>query len=135
MSQKVQFIAAVAPEPKLLILDEPFSGLDPVSNDLLRSAILDLRRRGVTVILSTRDMSTAEVMCHYIFMIFQGKKVLDGPLGAIQDRYGNDTIRVATEGGTAVLEALPGVEKIRDPGQRQELRIQRGCDRRRCSKY
>jgi ABC-2 type transport system ATP-binding protein len=128
MSQKVQFIAAVVPEPKLLILDEPFSGLDPVSNDLLRSAILDLRRRGVTVILSTHDMSTAEMMCDYIFMIFQGKKVLDGSLGAIQDRYGNDTIRVATEGGITVLEALPGVEKIRDLGQMQELRIERGCD-------
>src|SRR5208282_2620362 len=68
MSQKVQFIATVIPEPKLLILDEPFSGLDPVSADAIRSAILDLRRRGVTVILSTHDMHLAESMCDYILM-------------------------------------------------------------------
>jgi ABC-2 type transport system ATP-binding protein len=84
MSQKVQFIAAVVPEPKLLILDEPFSGLDPVSADALRSAILDLRRRGITVILSTHDMNVAETMCDYIFMIFRGGKVLDGTLASIR---------------------------------------------------
>ncbi len=97
MSQKVQFIAAVVPEPKLLILDEPFSGLDPVSADLIRTTVLELRRHGATVILSTHDMSVAESMCDYIFMIFKGKKVLDGTLASIQDRYGSDTIRVSTE--------------------------------------
>src|SRR5208337_1213218 len=60
MSQRVQFIAAVVPEPKLLILDEPFTGLDPVSADTIRAAILELRRRGATVILSTHDMGVAE---------------------------------------------------------------------------
>ena len=87
MSQKVQFIAAVVPQPKLLILDEPFTGLDPVSADLVRESILELRRRGATVILSTHDMYVAESMCDYIFMIFRGKKVLDGTLAAIQERY------------------------------------------------
>src|ERR1035438_4530118 len=66
MSQRVQFIAAVVPEPKLLILDEPFTGLDPVSADALREAILGMRRRGVTVILSTHDMTVAETMCDHI---------------------------------------------------------------------
>ena len=128
MSQKVQFIAAVVPEPKLLILDEPFTGLDPVSSESLRSAILDLRRRGATVILSTHDMNVAESMCDYIFMIFRGRKVLDGTLSAIQEQYGSDTIRVTAEGGAAVLEGLPAVDKIRDLGQMQELRMARGCD-------
>ncbi len=128
MSQKVQFIAAVVPEPKLLVLDEPFSGLDPVSADAIRSAVLELRRGGVTVILSTHDMSVAESMCDYIFMIFRGKKVLDGTLESIQDRYGNDTIRVAASGGLQFLQELPGVEKVRDLGQVQELRMARGCD-------
>src|SRR5581483_9345057 len=77
MSQKVQFIAAVVPEPKLLILDEPFSGLDPVSADTMRSAILEMRRHRVTVILSTHDMNVAETMCDYILMIYRGNKVLD----------------------------------------------------------
>ena len=128
MSQKVQFIAAVVPEPKLLVLDEPFSGLDPVSAETIRSAVLALRRSGVTVILSTHDMSVAESMCDYIFMIFRGRKVLDGTLGSIQDRYGNDTIRVAAEGGLQFLQDLPGVEKVRDLGQIQELRMANGCD-------
>ena len=128
MSQKVQFIAAVVPAPKLLILDEPFTGLDPVSADVVRDAILDLRRAGVTVILSTHDMQVAENMCDYICMIFRGRKVLDGTLASIQDRYGNDTIRIAADGGMGSLGGLPNVEKIRDFGQVQELRMALGCD-------
>jgi ABC-2 type transport system ATP-binding protein len=131
MSQKVQFIAAVVPQPRLLILDEPFSGLDPVSADAIREAILELRRKGVTVILSTHDMGVAESMCDYICMIFRGKKVLDGTLEEIQDQYGNDTIRVAADGGLPFLEGLPDVERIRDLGQVQELRMARGCDPQR----
>jgi ABC-2 type transport system ATP-binding protein len=128
MSQKVQFIAAVVPEPRLLILDEPFTGLDPVSAESLRAAILEMRRRGSTIILSTHDMNVAETMCDSILMIFRGRKVLDGTLGSIQEQYGNDTIRVAAEGGAAAVEGLPGVEKVRDFGQVQELRMARGCD-------
>lgn len=128
MSQKVQFIAAVVPAPKLLILDEPFTGLDPVSADLLREAILELRRRGATIILSTHDMHVAEHMCDRIFMIFRGKKVLDGTLESIQNQYGNDTIRVGVNGNAGALHELPGVEKIRDLGQIQELRMAQGCD-------
>ncbi len=128
MSQKVQFIATVIPEPKLLILDEPFTGLDPVSADSIRGAILEMRQRGCTVILSTHDMGVAESLCDSIFMIFRGKKVLDGTLGSIQSSYGSDTIRVEVEGGASVLGELPGIEKIKDLGQVQELRMARGCD-------
>jgi ABC-2 type transport system ATP-binding protein len=128
MSQKVQFIAAVVPEPKLLILDEPFSGLDPVSADSIRGAILEMRPRGATVILSTHDMNVAESFCDSIFMIFRGKKVLDGTLRSIQERYGADTLRVEVEGGVRCLESLPGVEKINDLGQVQLLRMAKGCD-------
>jgi ABC-2 type transport system ATP-binding protein len=128
MSQKVQFIAAVVPEPRLLILDEPFSGLDPVSADQLRDSILEMRRRGVSIILSTHDMHVAESMCDRIFMIFRGKKVLDGTLDSIQSRYGTDTIRIEADGGAAALNGFPGVEKIRDLGQVLELRMAAGCD-------
>jgi ABC-2 type transport system ATP-binding protein len=128
MSQKVQFIATVIPQPKLLILDEPFGGLDPVSAEAIRAAILDLRRRGVTVILSTHDMHLAESLCDYILMIFRGRKVLDGTLASIQDQYGEDTIRVTAEGGAAAMRDLPGVEQVRDLGQIQELRLERGAD-------
>jgi len=128
MSQKVQFIAAVVPEPKLLILDEPFSGLDPVSAETMRAAILEMRDRGATVIISTHDMHVAETFCDSILMIYKGRKVLDGTLAAIQEQYGNDTISISAEGGAAVLAGLPGVEKVRDLGQVQELRMILGCD-------
>jgi ABC-2 type transport system ATP-binding protein len=126
MSQKVQFIAAVIPDPKLLILDEPFSGLDPVSADSIRGAVLEMRRRGCTVILSTHDMSVAESLCDAILMIFKGRKMLDGTLASIQSDYGSDTIRVEIASG--VLGDLPGIEQIKDMGKVQELRMSEGCD-------
>ncbi|HUI80539.1 MAG TPA: ATP-binding cassette domain-containing protein [Bryobacteraceae bacterium] len=128
MSQKVQFIAAVVPQPKLLILDEPFTGLDPVSMDVVRASILELRRRGSTVILSTHDMHVAESMCDSIFMIFRGTKVLDGTLAAIQQQYATDTLRITAEGGAAVLSGIAGIEKVQDLGQVQEIRLARGSD-------
>jgi ABC-2 type transport system ATP-binding protein len=128
MSQKVQFIAAVVPQPKLLILDEPFTGLDPVSMDLVRSSILELRRLGSTIILSTHDMHVAESMCDSIFMIFRGKKVLDGTLAAIQQQYATDTLRITADGGAAALKGIAGVEKVHDLGQVQELRLSTATD-------
>jgi ABC-2 type transport system ATP-binding protein len=123
MSQKVQFIAAVIARPPLLVLDEPFSGLDPVNADVLREAILALRAEGTTILFSTHDMAVAEGMCDTILMVFRGRKVLDGTLAEIQDRYGTDTVRVRTEGGAAALAGLRGVERVTDFGQIQELRL------------
>jgi ABC-2 type transport system ATP-binding protein len=131
MSQKVQFIATVVPEPKLLILDEPFTGLDPVSADSIRGAILEMRSRGCTIILSTHDMGVAGSLCDSIFMIFRGRKVLDGTLEAIQSSYGSDTIRVEVEGGCSMSDGLPGIERIKDLGACQELRMAPGCDPQR----
>jgi ABC-2 type transport system ATP-binding protein len=128
MAQKVQFISAVIAEPELVILDEPFSGLDPVNTDILREAVLDLRRRGTTVIFSTHDMAVAEKMCDFIFMIYKGEKVLDGTLEAIQGTYGQDTIRVKMEGDGYDPHSIPGVENITDFGRLQELRIGPGAD-------
>jgi ABC-2 type transport system ATP-binding protein len=123
MSQKVQFISAVLTEPQLVILDEPFSGLDPVNADVLREAVLDLRRKGTTVIFSTHDMAVAEKMCDFIFMIYKGNKVLDGTLDSIQDLYGQDTVRVRVEGDNFDAQTIPGVEKVSDFGRLQELRM------------
>lgn len=128
MSQKVQFIATVVPQPKLLILDEPFSGLDPVSADSIRSAILEMRRRDCTIILSTHDMNVAQTMCDAILMIFRGRKVLDGTLASIQASYPSDTIRVELESGAFALDNLPGIERVNDLGQVQELRMTAECD-------
>ncbi len=128
MSQKVQFIATVVSKPELMILDEPFSGLDPVNMDVLKDAILELQTQGTTVIFSTHDMAVAEKMCDFIFMIYQGRKVLDGTLSSIQKKYGSDTIRIRTEDGKQAINDLPGVEKINDFGRLQELRIAKGTD-------
>jgi len=128
MSQKVQFIAAVVARPDLLILDEPFSGLDPVNSEAIRAAVLELRRGGVTVIFSTHDMNTAESLCDFIFMIFRGRKVLDGTLSQIQDRYAADTLKIRSEGGLEVLGQIPGIERVTDRGQWQELRLAPGGD-------
>ena len=123
MAQKIQFIAAVIARPELLILDEPFSGLDPVNLEVLRAAILELRAAGTTIIFSTHDMAMAETMCDFIFMIYRGNKVLDGTLADIQRSYGEDTIRLSCAGGAELLRSLPGVELVRDLGQSQELRL------------
>ncbi len=128
MSQKVQFIATVIARPQLILLDEPFSGLDPVNMEVIREVILDLRRQGTTVIFSTHDMPVAEKMCDYIFMISKGRKVLDGTLTAIQDSYGTDTVKVELEGEGHDLGSLPGVLKVMDFGRLQELRLERGAD-------
>jgi ABC-2 type transport system ATP-binding protein len=123
MSQKVQLIATVIARPKLVILDEPFSGLDPVNATVLRESVLELRQRGATIVFSTHDMGVAEQMCDRIFMIFKGRKVLDGTLDQIQARYGHDTVRLRTEGGRGVLDGDPDVESVRDYGNLQEVRV------------
>jgi ABC-2 type transport system ATP-binding protein len=128
MAQKVQFISAVVAEPELVILDEPFSGLDPVNTEELRKAVLDLRANGATVIFSTHDMRMAEQMCDFVFMIYRGRKVLDGTLDQIKSEYGQDIIRVAMTGISADLRGLPGVTGVNDFGRRQELRIEPSAD-------
>jgi len=132
MSQKIQFIASVISSPELIILDEPFSGLDPVNRDVMKDAVLGLKESGKTVIFSTHDMDIAEKMCDYVFMIYKGKKVLDGTLNSIKDNYGTDIIKIMTDGGMPVLKEVQnevrGIENINDFGHIQEIRIDKTCD-------
>jgi ABC-2 type transport system ATP-binding protein len=123
MAQKIQFIASVLNQPELLILDEPFTGLDPVNVEVLKDAVLELKKGGTTIVFSTHDMGVAERMCDRIFMIFKGRKVLDGTLGEIQSVYGQDTIRLRTENGMEALAGIPGIEEINDQGNFQEIRF------------
>lgn len=127
MAQKIQFIAAVVAKPKLVILDEPFSGLDPVNLESLRSAVFSLRERGTTIVFSTHDMEMAEKMCDTIFMIFKGKKVLDGTLQSIQSKYVANEIRVRVEEfptdgsdnqfGESPIPTITGVSGLRYDGR------------------
>jgi ABC-2 type transport system ATP-binding protein len=134
MSQKVQFIATVIARPQLLLLDEPFSGLDPINAEVVRKIMLELVRAGPTVVFSTHDMGVAETLCDWILMIYKGHKVLDGTLRQIQQEHGGDVLRVGvnwTNGSDRQLHDLPGVAKVTDLGNMQELRLLAGADRQR----
>src|SRR5215510_12484347 len=109
MAQKIQFIVAVIAKPRVLVLDEPFAGLDPVNFELLKDAVSSLRSAGTTVILSTHDMHVAEGMCDTIFMIFKGRKVLDGSLAEIQRKYPINRVRVRLADGQVVPSELLGI--------------------------
>jgi ABC-2 type transport system ATP-binding protein len=124
MSQKIQFIATALARPRLLILDEPFSGLDPVNLEAIRQSLLELQSEGTTLLFSTHDMHMAEQLCDHICMIYRGKKVLDGSMDRIQSDYGQDSLRMRFRDGTELSEAmLPGVTHIRNLGRFQEMRF------------
>ncbi len=122
MAQKIQFISAVVAKPELVILDEPFSGLDPVNLESLRDAVLSLRENGTTIVFSTHDMDMAEKMCDTIFMIFNGKKVLDGTLHSIQAQYPADRIRVQFEIETEMPD-INGIYDVERHGRYFEFRL------------
>lgn len=122
MMQKTQFIAAALSAPELLILDEPFSGLDPINLEIIKEAILELRENGTTVILSTHDMTLAEKMCDFVFMIYRGKKVLDGTLSSIKKSYGSNIIRLRYSSEINLdLSKIPGVTNVRNHGEYYEI--------------
>ncbi len=125
MAQKVQFVAAVIAKPELVILDEPFSGLDPVNMEALRDAILGLRKSGTTVVFSTHDMDMAEKMCDEVFMIFQGQKVLDGSMDSIQEDYPANRVRVSLNGDDQSLPWLgEGVVEVAERGRFFDITVE-----------
>src|SRR4051812_26498077 len=99
MQQKVQFIAALLHEPDLVILDEPFSGLDPINAQALKDAVLELRQRGKTVVFSTHVMDNAEKMCDSVAIIARGEKVLDGTVAGVKGAAGRRNIALTLSGG------------------------------------
>lgn len=123
MAQKIQFISAVVARPELVILDEPFSGLDPVNLEALKDAVVSLRENGTTVVFSTHDMDMAERMCDTIFMIFEGRKVLDGSLSAIQADFPADRVRIRLGEGEE-LPPLDDVQEVERNGRYHMVRLQ-----------
>jgi ABC-2 type transport system ATP-binding protein len=129
MQQKVQFLTTVLHEPELLILDEPFAGLDPVNMRLLRDLIREQHQAGKTVIFSTHVMHQAEQLCDQIFMIHEGRKVLDATLDEIRARYDPRTILVdvaAAGDGASALRDVAGVESVRESSGSLEIAIAEG---------
>ena len=131
MLQKVQLIAAVLHEPDLLILDEPFSGLDPVNTRLLRDVILAEHRRGATIIFSTHVMVQAEELCDHIVMLNRGQKVLDESLASIRRRHDPRAIRFEPLNGGAdvpALRAVAGVADVIQEGTSYRIDLRDGVD-------
>jgi ABC-2 type transport system ATP-binding protein len=127
MGQKVQVLASLIHEPELVILDEPFSGLDPINQQTLRDLILSLRREGRTVIFSTHVMEHAELLCDSIVLIHHGRKLVDGSLAKVRSS-GDRAIHLDYEGDASFIAALPGIARVDDKGQSAEIFLQPGGD-------
>jgi ABC-2 type transport system ATP-binding protein len=127
-AQKVQFISTVLHDPDLVILDEPFSGLDPLSREHLRAAIERLTRQRKTILLSTHDMAAAEQMCDSFLMVYRGTKVLDGTRSEIRRSHGGQTIKLCREPPLSVQGVPVGVERILDYKDHQELVLHEGAN-------
>ena len=126
MSQKVQFIASVAHDPEILFFDEPFAGLDPVSVDTLREAIMDLRDRGKTILFSTHIMEQAEKLCNRLFLIDSGKRVVYGSLEEIKNAHGSNSIVVEFDGDSKIFDDVAGVASVSRFPRYVELGIEQG---------
>jgi ABC-2 type transport system ATP-binding protein len=129
MQQKVQFVSALIHRPDLVILDEPFSGLDPVNQRLLRDLVLDEHRRGATVLFSTHVMVHAEQLCDHVVMIHRGDKVLDETMAGIRSRF--DPRSVVFEpfdpgADVSALTTVPGVERVHREGTVWEVALEEG---------
>ncbi|WP_262713581.1 ABC transporter ATP-binding protein [Pedobacter aquae] len=98
MQQKVQFVATVLHDPELIILDEPFSGFDPVNAEIIKDEILELNKKGTTIIFSTHRMESVEQLCHHIALIHKSHKILDGSIKDIKNAYRNETYKIQYEG-------------------------------------
>jgi ABC-2 type transport system ATP-binding protein len=133
MQQKVQFIAALLHEPDLVILDEPFSGLDPINAQALKDAVLELRQRGKTVVFSTHVMDNAEKMCDSVAIIARGEKVLDGTVAGVKSAAGRRNIALSLAGGahngvSEVLNDTRLISKKDDTNNFFELELAPGAD-------
>ncbi len=111
MQQKVQFISVVLHEPELLILDEPFSGLDPINSELVMETILELKKAGKTILFSTHRMEQVEKVCDSICLINNGEKVLDGKVREVKEAYGKNRLHIEFEGSDAFIASAVSMGK------------------------
>lgn len=121
--QKIQFITTILHEPEFIILDEPFSGLDPINTDLLREIIVELKSQGRIIIFSTHLMDFAERMCDHIAMIDQGKIILNGSLKEIKTKYAQRNVSLSYQGDISFLKNYDFVEKVEDYGNETGIRV------------
>jgi ABC-2 type transport system ATP-binding protein len=125
MQQRLQFIASVLHDPELLILDEPFQGLDPIHTLLLLQILGELRDQGVAIVLSTHQLDLAEQLCDRVAMLFQGRVVVEGTLEEIRQKFAGRVVRVIAE---SLPPDLPGVQEIRSFGREKKLILEEQAD-------
>jgi ABC-2 type transport system ATP-binding protein len=128
MQQKIQFIAALLHDPDLIVMDEPFAGLDPVNSMQLRDVLMGLRGEGKTILFSTHRMDQVEKLCDSICLIDRGKSVLQGSLNEIKSGYGRRFIQIDYDGDGRCLAANPLIDSLNDYGNHAELRLKPGAD-------
>lgn len=128
MQQKIQFIATIIHQPDLIILDEPFSGLDPVNTKLLKDIMLEMKNEGRTIIFSTHRMEQVEMISDNICLINKAERVLEGNLSQIKKTYGKNTVLLDYEGDASFIKGLPEVEKIDDYGKFMEIKMKERSD-------
>ncbi len=128
MQQKVQFLSTVLHHPELLILDEPFSGLDPINVDVLQSIVLERKREGATVVFSTHMIEDAERLCERVCMIAGARKVLDGTIAEVKGSTGRRDVALAFQGDASFLDVPELVERVRNHGRYVDVRLADGAD-------
>ncbi|MEA2031136.1 MAG: ATP-binding cassette domain-containing protein [candidate division Zixibacteria bacterium] len=128
MQQKLQFITTILHEPDLIILDELFSGLDPLNIEVIKNVILDLKRAGKTILFSTHVMEQAEKLCDYVCMISFGKKVIDGKLSEVKSKYGKNSVQIDMDGDGAFVSNLSGVKNVTEFNNYIELSLNEGAN-------
>ncbi len=128
MQQKIQFIATVIHDPELIILDEPFSGLDPVNTKLFKDIMLEMKKNGRTIIFSTHRMEQVEMICDNICLINKAKMVLEGNLSHIKKQYGKNSVVLDYDGDASFIQSLPEIEKIDDYGKFMEIKLKEQTD-------
>ncbi len=128
MQQKLQFITTVIHQPEMIILDELFSGLDPLNIELIKDILMEEKRNGITILFSTHVMEQAEKLCDFICLINKGQKVLDGKLADVKAKFGSNTLQVDMEGDGAFSREIPGVEEMIEFNNYIELKITPDAD-------
>ena len=128
MQQKVQFIGAVLHDPELIVMDEPFSGLDPASTVVLKDVLLELAKSGKTILLSTHGMDQAEKLCHSICLVNHGRAVLEGDLAQIKAGFGQCNVQIKYDGDARFLQESRLVQSFNDYGNYVEIRLAPGAD-------
>lgn len=123
MQQKLQFIVTVIHEPELIILDEPFSGLDPVNTKLFKDIMLEMKKKGRTIVFSTHRMEQVEMICDNICLINKAERVLEGNLSQIKKQYGKNTVILDYDGEADFIKNFPEIEKIDDYGKFMEIKL------------